>query len=436
MKKKINVYLIIIAILAIMATLVMTSAAFYNLFDEQVFEDLHIYSRLLEETKADEEWSHAYSVASAELRVTVVNNRGEVIFDNKAESSVMENHGHRPEIVAAFETGEGEVVRKSATLDTNTFYYARLMENGQVLRVAKEAQSIWSVFGRAFPVIMLIMILLIGSSVIMAHLLTKSLILPVENMAKDLDNLDEIKTYDELQPFVSRIQKQHEDIVKNARVRQEFTANVTHELKTPLTAISGYSELIETGMASDADVIRFARGIHKNSNRLLNLINDIIKLSELDGDSQEEVYERVNLYSLAQTCVDMLQISAENHKVTLTLEGCESYVRGNRQQLEEVLYNLCSNAIRYNNENGSVFVTVKPEGDSTVLIVEDTGIGIPKESQERVFERFYRVDKSRSKLTGGTGLGLAIVKHIVMKHEAQITLESEVGKGTKITVTF
>lgn len=436
MKKKINMQLILIALLSILATLVLTSAAFYNLFQKQVFEDLRVYSVILEEEALSGKWEEDDLIPDDVLRITLIGPGGDVLYDNRAEITEMENHGKRNEVLEAGEKGEGRAVRDSATLGKNTFYYAKLLDDGNILRVSKETKSLLSTFGNAVPLMLFIAAVLLISCLTMAHFLTESLITPVEQMAKNLDNIDEIETYEELHPFVEMIKKQHEDIVKNARVRQEFTANVTHELKTPLTSISGYAELIETGMASDADVIRFAKGIHKNSNRLLTLINDIIRLSELDNGSQDDVFEKVNLYSLAQTCVDMLQFNAENHKVKLMLKGKDSFVVGDKQMLEEVVYNLCDNAIRYNNENGSVTVTVTSSGKKTLLIVEDTGIGIPKESQERVFERFYRVDKSRSKSTGGTGLGLAIVKHIVMKHDADISLESEIGKGTKITVTF
>ena len=284
--------------------------------------------------------------------------------------------------------------------------------------------------------IALIVAMLIILCMIMSHFLTKRLMAPIEQLAKSLDKTDEIAAYEELQPFINMIQTQHEDIMKNALIRQEFTANVSHELKTPLTSISGYAELIETGMASDEDVRRFARGIHKNSNRLLTLINDIIRLSELDGQEEEAAKESVNLYLAAQTCVDMLQVSAEKHHVTLTLEGEACQIEANRQMVDELLYNLCDNAIRYNNENGSVTVSTRNTQEGVELRVKDTGIGIPADAQERVFERFYRVDKSRSKSTGGTGLGLAIVKHIIAQMGASINLKSEIGKGTEVTVLF
>jgi two-component system phosphate regulon sensor histidine kinase PhoR len=225
--------------------------------------------------------------------------------------------------------------------------------------------------------------------------------------------------------------------MKNANMRQEFTANVSHELKTPLTSISGYSELIESGIADDEDVVRFARQIHKNSNRLLTLINDIIRLSELDHTATEENHEQVDLYETAKTCVELLKMNAGKNDVTLQLHGESHMAYANKQMMEELIFNLCDNAIRYNNPGGAVDITVSGNESNTVVEVKDTGIGIPKEHQERIFERFYRVDKSRSKSTGGTGLGLAIVKHILAKHEnTRLELESEVGKGTCVRVIF
>ena len=275
----------------------------------------------------------------------------------------------------------------------------------------------------------------------MSRWLTRSLINPIEKMADHLDEENAKCPYEELVPFVDTINTQHADIMKNARMRQEFTANVSHELKTPLTSISGYAELIENDMAGD-NVQRFAYEIHRNAARLLTLINDIIRLSQLDSPELDEPMEPLDLYPVAQTCVEMLQMSAEEHGVCLTLAGERGIVYGNRKMLDELLYNLTDNAIRYNRRDGSVTVYVENATDcvsgqpAVRLTVRDTGIGIPRESQERIFERFYRVDKSRSKQTGGTGLGLAIVKHIVAHHDAHLTLKSEVGKGTTIIVSF
>ncbi len=435
MKKRINLQLIAIAAVAIISTMIMVSAAFYELFCDQIFQDLKTYSYLLENRNIPEDFEDA-TLKEWGVRVTLIQPGGQVLFDSEVQQESMTNHADRPEISSSILTGQGTDIRTSETIGQNTFYYARQLEDSNILRVAKLGDSLISVFGNAIPLIAFIFVVLLLLCWVVARLLTQNLLKPIEHMANNLDHVEEIEIYDEIQPFLETIRKQHEDILKAAQVRQEFTANVSHELKTPLTSISGYAELIETGMASEEDVSRFAKGIHKSANRLLTLINDIIKLTEIDGNTTEEDWEQVNLFQSAKVCVEMLQVSAEKHQVSISLTGEDCYVQGNKQMLEELLYNLCDNAIRYNNVGGKVEVRIWMKEDRAVLEVEDTGIGIPKESQERVFERFYRVDKSRSKLTGGTGLGLAIVKHIIAKHDATMELESQVGVGTKITVNF
>ena len=216
------------------------------------------------------------------------------------------------------------------------------------------------------------------------------------------------------------------------RIRRDFTANVSHELKTPLTSISGYAEMIENGMAKDADVAVFAERIRRESNRMLSLVSDIITLSALDDKSLKQQVEDVDLFDLVTQCEETLKSAAMVRGVTMQVYGRPTVVRGNRTLLSELVYNLMDNAIRYNRDNGTVTVRVS---DRT-LTVRDTGIGIPKRHLPHIFERFYRVDKSRSKATGGTGLGLAIVKHVAEQHGAKLTLESAEGIGTEITVVF
>ena len=216
------------------------------------------------------------------------------------------------------------------------------------------------------------------------------------------------------------------------RLRHEFTANVSHELKTPLTSISGYAELIENGMAKGEDIRVFAERIRREANRMLSLVSDIITLSELDEREILEQAEIVDLYALAQETVETLKSAAMVRGVTVQVSGGPMPVLGVRTLLSELVYNLLDNAIRYNRDNGTVSIRT---ADRT-LSVRDTGIGIPKHHQNRIFERFYRVDKSRSKATGGTGLGLAIVKHISEQHGAKLSLVSAEGIGTEITVTF
>jgi len=225
------------------------------------------------------------------------------------------------------------------------------------------------------------------------------------------------------------------------RIKQEFTANVSHELKTPLTSISGYAELIESGMAQNADAQLFAGRIRRESTRMLALISDIIKLSKLDEAADDVELEPCELYQICAGCMDLLEMSAKRHEVSLSLEGGKCVIPGSPSQLSELVYNLIDNGIRYNRPGGRVRVQLEASpaahpGALAMLSVSDTGIGISKEHQARVFERFYRVDKSRSKETGGTGLGLAIVKHVAELHHARILLDSRLGEGTTIRVVF
>lgn len=437
MKKRINRMIVLISLLAIALTTILVTVIYYNLFRKQVTTDLKDYAVLLEEYIDEKSFrENDAGISEQKIRVTWIAEDGSVLYDSKADSAIMENHMNRPEVQCAFAEGEGQSLRKSQTFSDNTFYFARKLADDSVLRVARDAKSIYSVFASVLPSIFCVIALLAVLGFVAAHFLTKKLLAPIEQFAENLDENVELYEYRELVPFIDMIKEQHRDILKSAKMRQEFTANVSHELKTPLTAISGYAELIETGMAPEADVTRFAQGIHKSANRLLTLINDIIRLSELDSTEHEAPFENLNLYQMAETCVEMLTLSAEKHNVTISMTGSNCRIHGNKQMIEELLYNLCDNAIRYNNDGGRVDVIVAPAGKGGVLTVKDTGIGIPKEHQERIFERFYRVDKSRSKTTGGTGLGLAIVKHIVAKHDADLLLESDAGAGTEIKVVF
>lgn len=438
LKKVINLEFIIFSLVAIAVTMVLSTFIFYEVYKAEIIRDLKGYAEVLKNTgdfDADDTGVYA-SVDTNDLRLTLIAPDGSVLYDNQADEISMQNHLDRPEIAEAFENGDGHVIRKSATLNKSTYYYAILLKSGRVLRIARETNNVISMFLAAVPVMLVVMAILVCVTIIVTHYLTRNILKPIEQMANSLDDDAHIVAYREMRPFIDMIQKQHADIVKSSQMRQEFTANVSHELKTPLTSISGYSELIETGMATEVDVHHFATEIHKNSNRLLTLINDIIRLSELDVSEDAPLMEKINLAVIARTATDMLAINAEKNSVTLSYDGSHGYIYANRMMMEELVYNLTDNAIRYNNKNGSVDVTVKTVDDKVILRVKDTGIGIPKEHQERIFERFYRVDKSRSKSTGGTGLGLAIVKHIVARNNAQLDMDSEPGKGTDISVTF
>lgn len=429
-----------IAALAIVVTALSAMLVYYNILKEQVLGDLKAYAHVIELLNIDdlavEIEKDPYNPIDDDLRITLIGTDGEVLYESLLNKDEMDNHNERPEIIEAREKGEGEAVRYSATSGTHTFYYAERLQNGNVLRIGRDSVSVNRIMVNTLVIVLVIALCILFVCMGISHYLTKKLVEPIEKLATNIMLVDENNVYEEIRPFVNTIKEQHVNIINNAQLRQEFTANVSHELKTPLTAISGYAELIGNGMTGKEDTIRFSNEIHSNANRLLSLINDIIKLSELDEADHQMEMERIDLYKLAENCVQMMQVTAEKQGIRLTLQGESAMVMANKGLMDEVFYNLCSNAIRYNKPGGSVTVTVGTKDERSFLSVADTGIGIPKECQERVFERFYRVDKSRSKSTGGTGLGLAIVKHIVAQHNAALHLDSELGEGTTIEIVF
>ncbi len=440
MKKKINIRFIMIAALAIVVTALSAMLVYYNILKEQVFGDLKAYAHVIELLNIDDLAAgiekDPYNPIDDDLRITLIGTDGEVLYESLLNKDEMDNHNERPEIIEAREKGEGEAVRYSATSGTHTFYYAERLQNGNVLRIGRDSVSVNRIMVNTLVIVLVIALGILFVCMGISHYLTKKLVEPIEKLATNIMLVDENNVYEEIRPFVNTIKEQHINIINNAQLRQEFTANVSHELKTPLTAISGYAELIGNGMTGKEDTIRFSNEIHSNANRLLSLINDIIKLSELDEADHQMEMEKIDLYKLAENCVQMMQVTAEKQGIRLTLQGESTMIMANKGLMDEVFYNLCSNAIRYNKPGGSVTVTVGTKDERPFLSVADTGIGIPKECQERVFERFYRVDKSRSKSTGGTGLGLAIVKHIVAQHNAALCLDSELGEGTTIEIVF
>ena len=429
-----------IAALAIVVTALSAMLVYYNILKEQVFGDLKAYAHVIELLNIDDLAAgiekDPYNPIDDDLRITLIGTDGEVLYESLLNKDEMDNHNERPEIIEAREKGEGEAVRYSATSGTHTFYYAERLQNGNVLRIGRDSVSVNRIMVNTLVIVLVIALCILFVCMGISHYLTKKLVDPIEKLATNIMLVDENNVYEEIRPFVNTIKEQHINIINNAQLRQEFTANVSHELKTPLTAISGYAELIGNGMTGKEDTIRFSNEIHSNANRLLSLINDIIKLSELDEADHQMEMERIDLYKLAENCVQMMQVTAEKQGIRLILQGESTMVTANKGLMDEVFYNLCSNAIRYNKPGGSVTVTVGTKDEHPFLSVTDTGIGIPKECQERVFERFYRVDKSRSKSTGGTGLGLAIVKHIVAQHNAAPHLDSELGEGTSIEIVF
>jgi len=436
MKRTINLYIMLIATAAIILTAVLSTLTCYQVFKEEVMEDLAAYTRLLRDMDAINDKQklehYASELSLSDIRLTVIRKDGSVLFDNIVTDE-LENHNSRSEIISARETGEGSSIRKSDTIQENNFYYAIRLSEGTIIRTAKKTNSIISLFAHAFPTIAIIVVIILLLCFIASHLLTKSIIRPIESVANSLDDGNLPDTYKELSPILTHIRSQHEEILESTYMRQEFTANVSHELKTPLSAISGYSELIENGMASQKDTQKFAGEIHRNAERLLSLINDILRLSELDTKQSSDIQtEDVDLYDALLTCQIMLEPVAKKTDITLHISGESTIIQINRTMLEEIVYNLCDNAIRYNRQGGNVWLSAK---DRTLTVTDD-GIGIPEEFRDRIFERFFRVDKSRSKKTGGTGLGLAIVKHSANLSGATVSVSGNEYNGTTIEVHF
>lgn len=284
------------------------------------------------------------------------------------------------------------------------------------------------------PIVLLILIAVIAASFVASKYLTQYIMEPLRKI--DFDNIGKVEIYDELNPFFARIANQKAEKEGAEKIRREFTANVSHELKTPLTTISGYAQMINNGMARPEDISEFGRKIEKEADRLLTLIDDIINLSNLDESGGIENPELIDLSHITEEAISVLEKSAKERGIQIFYSRTPTLINGSATLIGELVYNLIDNAVKYNKENGSITVFVGENADGVELSVKDTGIGIPPEDTERIFERFYRVDKSHSKKVGGTGLGLSIVKHVCACHDAKISVRSKVGKGTTIYVTF
>lgn len=567
MERKIFLSLLSVGALSILLTMLAALTALISFADRQVYSELANEAALISAMIDDAGNSALTALVPEKIggRVTLIATDGTVIYDTDADPASMESHADRPEFVDALKNGTANGKRSSGTFGETLFYYARRLDDGDVLRLSVPNNRMAPVLITSGVSALLLGGGLIIAAAILSGKLTTKITAPVRMLAADLADPDkpditpgatvDDRIYPEFRPLVEKIRLQQKEIkrqlarvgkeknrlatiinnmdegllildnslgvimvnesacgligspmsrseavgkplrevcpsseicecieradsmnvsldgrclqlhvnhvVSNAeqvgrialilditerseieRIKQEFTANVSHELKTPLTSISGYAELIETGMASGEDAKLFAGRIRRESARMLTLISDIIKLSQLDEETDGEGFEPVELYSVAEECMDVLEISAERHKVTLSLDGSHCELMGSASELSELVYNLIDNAIRYNRPGGSVRVKIDidpagcPSGAVAVLSVSDTGIGIAKEHIGRVFERFYRVDKSRSKETGGTGLGLAIVKHVAERHGAKLEVESVVGEGTTVRVIF
>ena len=482
-------------------------------------------------------------------RVTWIAANGTVLYDSAAPAQLLESHAGREEIDQALQTGEAQTSRYSKTLLQRTFYYAKLLEGGTVLRVSCTQNSLPAMILMLLTPFLWVATLVLILCGVLSYRLARQITKPLN--AINPDNPAPLPSYPELTPLFDKLREQNRTIGKQMselqlrqreftaitenmregfllvdckmhvlssnhsalevlgrrelkpgcllydaecsqeifdavdtalsgshaellltidetswqvlanpvvasgqvagavvlfmdvtereqreRLRREFSANVSHELKTPLTSISGFAELMKEGLVPPEKIPEFSGDIYKESLRLIGLVNDIIQLSRLDENSTQFQRAPVDLYDLCAQSLERLSPVAARQSVTLALTGEHAEIEGVEQLLKEMIYNLLDNAIKYNVPGGSVTASVRKSAGRTILSVSDTGIGIPYAHQPRVFERFYRVDKSHSKEVGGTGLGLSIVRHAAQYHGARLELKSQPGKGTTITVTF
>lgn len=536
-----------VAIAVFLASLILIMGVLYDYFSGVQQRQLQMQLELAAQGVTNEETAYFDDLKVRDYRITWIAADGTVLYDSDALSSDMENHLEREEIKEALATGHGESRRYSATLMDRSLYAAQRLEDGTVLRLSIAQSSILTlVLGMAQP-ISIVIVLAVVLSVVLAIRLSKNIVKPLNEI--DLDHPLSNEGYDELAPFLRRIdsqqkqlrrqktrleQKQAEldtiigsmsegmvllnehgkivsinpaamallgvekspvgadmltvsrnlslnDILRQTlqgqsvvetvsletgqyqisaspimsegkvagaalcffdvtekekaeQMRREFTSNVSHELKTPLHSISGYAELLQNNMVKQGDIVPFAGKIYREAQRMTSLVEDILSLSHLDEGAEDMEWIEVDLYELAAKAIAGLEAEAKAAEVKMSLHGEYCSLHGVPQLLHSILYNLCDNAIKYNKNGGEVTVSVERQDADAVLTVSDTGIGIPAQEQARIFERFYRVDKSRSKEVGGTGLGLSIVKHAVLIHHGTIEVDSAVDEGTTITV--
>ena len=367
-------------------------------------------------------------------RVTQIDENGDVLYDTRRDSSTLENHSGRKEVREALAEGEGEDVRMSDTVGQEMYYYALILDDGTVLRASKSMDGLVRTALGNLPVMAGLAAIMLILAYFMANWQTRRLVKPIYDL--DLEHPLDNVVYEELTPFLEAMDRQNKEKEAVSNMRKEFSANVSHELKTPLTSISGYAEIMKNGMVRPADIPVFAERIYKEARRLITLVEDIIKLSKLDEESVELEKEEVNLYEMTREIISRLSPQAAQKNIRMEVTGEPVMCFGIRQILDEMIYNVCENAVKYNNEGGRVSVWAGSTLDGPKISVSDTGIGIPKEHHERIFERFYRVDKSHSKERGGTGLGLSIVKHGALLHGAKVTVDSVPGRGTRIEMQF
>ena len=410
----------------------------YGYFEKKIFEELKTESTLLEGYNLSEnsEDLSALSELKTQNRITLIHTDGTVYFDNTVDASGMENHALRSEFLKAKEDGMSTSSRYSSTMLEKTLYFAKLLENGDVLRISCDQHTVGVLVLGMSQILLIMLVIAMIISGVTASILSNKIIEPLNKI--NLENPESSDVYEELKPFTKRIAEENFEKSQREELRQQFTANVSHELKTPLTSISGFAEILKQGGTDEKTTKDFADTIYEESQRMIALVNDIIKLSKLDEKSISLEKEPLSLREITREAIEVITPIAEKKNVSLNLSGDSGLINGVRPVIYEMVYNLIDNAVKYNNENGIVSIRIETitETHNVILTVQDNGIGIPEREKERIFERFYRIDKSRSRELGGTGLGLSIVKHAAKYHNASVLVESKEGDGSTFNVIF
>lgn len=413
----------------------------YNYFEQQIFNELENEATFIEDFILNHQYDEIRNF-DTKNRITLIHKNGEVFFDNKVDIQNLGNHFTREEILGALKNKQAKVSRFSSTMTEKTLYYAKQLSNQDILRISCNQHSVAVlVLGMSQSLLIMFVIAIIICAII-AKFVSKKIVEPLNKI--NLENPEDTNVYQELKPFTHRISEENFEKAQREELRQQFSANVSHELKTPLTSISGFAEILKNGGTDEQTTKDFANTIYEETQRMISLVNDIIKLSKLDEKSISQEKEEINLTELSKEVITPLLPVAEKKNVKIDLEAeNQVFINGVRSVIFEMIYNLVENAIKYNKNDGKVIVKVSKISENpsskkqnVVLSVSDTGIGIPKNEQERIFERFYRIDKSRSKESGGTGLGLSIVKHGAKYHNAKVTLSSQEGKGSTFEIHF
>ena len=548
MARKVFKSILFVAMLVLLITTIFIVNEMYRSFTNSQLELLNGQTKIIAYGINKDGLQFIDQLDDADYRITIINDKGNVIYDNiDNDINTMDNHLDREEVIQAFSDGYGNSIRQSSTLMERYIYTAILLSDGNVVRLASTYPSIYHFLTLIAQPSLLFILFIVLISLYIAYKLANRIVKPLNEL--DTETLDQIP-YKEINPIMEKLSAQKKmiesdretlrrkrqefetitanmneglvllndemvvvDINKSAKtilqvdedligkkiseiknynkisflfddvllghrnankvmfngikydvevspvemdkrvigvvlflfddsykeanetIRKEFASNVSHELKTPLQTISGYSELLKNGYVKQEDQKEFADKIYLESLRMMKLIEDVIKLSHLDDVELQIRKEKIDLNEICKNAIDVIR-KDKIEDIELVYKGQETFVYGNRELIESIIFNLCENAIRYNVENGKVFVNVYSDDDSSILEVKDTGIGIDKKDHERIFERFYRVDKSRSKNTGGTGLGLSIVKHACILNNAKIELESRIAKGSTFRVIF